>query len=102
VEITTNRLKNLLNYPESSIDAISPASALYRWLILSFVCFILYILVDAVFRLSDWSMGRDRSYASYLLLAGIDLMGFKVTTPNRWCHEGRWPAEAEQYRLSKT
>jgi len=78
VEIIIKRVKNMLGYPESKADLIYPNSVLYR--------------------LDEWGMGKKRSFSKYMEMVGIDPLQKKITT-NKWCHEGVWPAQAEQYKL---
>jgi len=68
----------MLGYPESKADLIYPNSVLYR--------------------LDEWGMGKKRSFSKYMEMVGIDPLQKKITT-NKWCHEGVWPAQAEQYKL---
>ncbi|CAM9422991.1 unnamed protein product, partial [Ectocarpus fasciculatus] len=79
VDMTTNRIKNMLQYPESASAMVFPSSLLYR--------------------LDDWSMGRERSYKAYMSMVGIDMMGAKTTVINTWCRNGEWPEEAKKYAL---
>jgi hypothetical protein len=79
VELMIKRVKCMLGYPESRADRVKPASLLYR--------------------LDDWSMGTKRSMKEYMKMVGIDTET-KTITPNMWCHEGRWPEQALQYKLT--
>jgi hypothetical protein len=63
----------------------------YRWVI-RFKPF-----PHVIFRLSDWSMGRERSLSDYLKMVGIDPQN-KVIVKNTWCKEGKWPQIALRYR----
>ena len=45
-------------------------------------------------------MGRKRSFQKYMEMVGIDPVK-KQVTPNKWCHLGMWPPQAEKYRISK-
>lgn len=80
VEIVLKRVKTMLSYPESSPELINPNSVLYR--------------------LEDWSMGTARSFHEYMDMVGINVVN-KVVTKNMWCHNGKWPVQAEQYRIKK-
>lgn len=80
VELVLKRVKSMLEYPESKAELVNPSSVLYR--------------------LEEWSMGSARSFKQYMSMVGIDTLHKRVTR-NMWCHEGRWPAQAEQYRLKK-
>jgi len=80
VEMMIKRVKCMLDYPETSPALISPASLLYR--------------------LEDWSMGRERSFSTYMSMVGIEPRS-KTITMNQWCHKGVWPAQAERYRVER-
>ena len=43
-------------------------------------------------------MGRERSLRMYLEMVGINPIEKKIT-PNKWCHQGIWPPQAERYKL---
>ena len=45
-ELVIRRVKAMLEYPESTPEAVMPASLLYR--------------------LDDWSLGRNRSFTAYM------------------------------------
>eukprot|EP01041_Mallomonas_annulata_P000653 gene653-1265_t len=79
VELVIKRVKTMLGYPECTPEMVSPASLLYR--------------------LEDWSMGNKRSFATYLDMVGIEPLT-KTITPNFWCHQAKWPPQAEPYRLT--
>ena len=49
-----------------------------------------------MFRLADYSMGRARSYETYMRMVGLDT-ATKTTSPNQWCRNGQWPEEAKPY-----
>ena len=51
-------------------------------------------------RLDEWGLGKKRSFAQYMNMVGIDTVAKKVT-PNKWCHQGDWPAIALPYKLDK-
>ena len=80
VELVLKRVKTMLDYPESRPELINPSSVLYR--------------------LDEWSMGRERSFHEYMDMVGIDTVN-KVITKNMWCHNGNWPEQALQYRIHK-
>mmetsp|Transcript_10042 Transcript_10042/g.15192 ORF Transcript_10042/g.15192 Transcript_10042/m.15192 type:complete len:500 (-) Transcript_10042:145-1644(-) len=80
IELVIKRVKCMLGYGESTAKMVSPHSLLYR--------------------LEDWSMGKKRSFKSYMDMVGIDPVNKKVT-PNRWCHNGLWPPQAEKYKIKK-
>jgi hypothetical protein len=50
--------------------------------------------------LDEWGLGKKRSFAQYMNMVGIDTLSKKVT-PNKWCHDGEWPATALPYKLDK-
>jgi hypothetical protein len=77
VELVLKRVKSMLEYPESRAELVNPNSVLYR--------------------LEEWSMGTARSFKEYMEMVGIDTLHKRVTK-NMWCHEGRWPVQAERYR----
>jgi len=80
VELVIKRVKSMLGYPESAPDLVSPASLLYR--------------------LEDWSMGRERSFSTYMEMVGIEPKT-KTISANTWCTQGVWPKQALQYRVQK-
>ncbi len=80
VEIVLKRVKTMLEYPESSPELVNPNSVLYR--------------------LEDWSMGTKRSFRQYMEMVGINVFS-KVVTRNMWCHQGEWPPQAAQFKVSK-
>jgi [Skp1-protein]-hydroxyproline N-acetylglucosaminyltransferase len=80
VEIVIKRVKCMLGYPEARAELIHPNSALYR--------------------MDEWGMGRQRSFAAYMQMVGIDPVS-KIVTPNNWCHNGEWPSQAQQYFVHK-
>lgn len=77
VEIVIKRVKCMMGYPEARPELIHPNNALYR--------------------MEEWGMGRQRSFAAYMKMVGIDPVS-KITTPNKWCHKGEWPVQAQQYK----
>lgn len=74
--IILNRIKNMLQYPESATNLVDPTSILYES--------------------QRWGLGAKRPYSEYLALAGLD-MDKKVTTTNKWCFEGKWPSQCDAY-----
>ena len=80
VELVIKRVKCMLDYPESRADMISPPSLLYR--------------------LVDWSMGRQRSFNDYMEMVGLNPQT-KVVTPNKWCHTGDYPPQFMPYKITK-
>jgi len=80
VEMVINRVKNMLGYPESASDLVTPLSVLYRS--------------------GDWAMGRERSFDEYMRMVGLDPVT-KTERPNVWCRRGEWPEEAKPYYVKK-
>ena len=96
VELVIKRVKCMLGYPESTRALVSPASLLYRFgpTSISLVppslthvqmpgcCSDVIIVIGC--RLDDWSMGRERSFSSYMDMVGIEPRT-KTITANTWC-----------------
>lgn len=80
VEMLIHRVKNMLGYPESATNLVSPMSVLYRS--------------------GDWGMGRERSFNQYMRMVGLDPVT-KTETPNIWCRKGEWPEQALPYYVKK-
>ena len=80
-ELVTKRVKTMLEYPESTPLAVTPASLLYR--------------------LDDWSLGRNRSFNMYMKMVNIDTISKKRPAQNKWCHQGFWPPEAAHYKVAE-
>lgn len=78
-ELVIRRIKCMLEYPESTPLAVTPASLL--------------------FRLDDWSLGRNRSFNAYMKMVSINTLSKKRPARNLWCHKGYWPEQAVQYKL---
>lgn len=78
-ELVIRRVKAMLEYPETSPSSVAPKSLL--------------------FRLDDWSLGRNRSFDAYMKMVSIDTRSKKHPLKNKWCHQGYWPVEAAQYKL---
>jgi hypothetical protein len=41
-------------------------------------------------------MGRERAYADYMKMVGMEPFEKKIS-PNLWCHKGEWPEIAKKY-----
>lgn len=68
VSMVIQRVKCMLDYPESKPEFIRPESV--------------------TFRLQNWGMGTERSYDVYREMVNIDTSS-KKTVRNIWCHKGK-------------